>query len=48
MDNIPIVNADRKQRLVDRLRQEFERAGVPIGEDRIDMPWDEDAGTNKG
>ena len=48
LDNVPIVDEAKRQRLVDRLRQVFERAGAVIDEDRIDMPWDQEAGTNKG
>lgn len=48
VDNIPIVDESKRQRLVERLRQVFERAGAAIDEDRIKMPWDAQAGTNKG
>jgi translation initiation factor 3 subunit B len=48
VDNIPIVDEGKKQKLVDRLRQTFEKVGAAIEEDRISMPWDEEAKTNKG
>jgi translation initiation factor 3 subunit B len=48
VDNIPIVDESKRQRLVERLRQIFEKAGAGIDEDRIAMPWDDAAGTNKG
>jgi translation initiation factor 3 subunit B len=48
VDNIPIVDESKKQRLVERLRQVFEKAGAGIDEDRISMPWDDAAKTNKG
>ena len=48
VDNIPIVDESRKDRLIERLRQVFERSGAGIEEDRIEMPWDEAAGKNKG
>ncbi|ORY26896.1 eukaryotic translation initiation factor eIF2A-domain-containing protein [Naematelia encephala] len=48
VDNIPIVDESKKQRLVDRLRAAFEKNGAGIDEDRTNMPWDEKAGTNKG
>jgi translation initiation factor 3 subunit B len=48
VDNIPIVDEGKRQRLVDRLRSLFEKAGAPIEEDKINMPWDDAAGTNKG
>lgn len=48
VDNIPIVDESKKQRLVDRLRQVFDKAGAGIDEDRVSMPWDEAAATNKG
>ncbi len=48
MDNVPVVDENKKQRLVDRLRQVFEKAGAAIEEDRINMPWDDKAGMNKG
>ena len=48
LDNVPIVDEAKRQRLVDRLRQVFEKAGAGIEEERIDMPWDNAAGTNKG
>lgn len=48
VDNIPIVDESKKQRLVDRLRSLFEKAGAPIEESGISMPWDDAAATNKG
>lgn len=48
VDNIPIVDESKKQRLVDRLRQVFDKAGASIDEERVSMPWDESAATNKG
>jgi len=48
VDNIPIVDESKRQRLVERLRQIFDKAGAGIDEDRISMPWDDAAGTNKG
>jgi hypothetical protein len=48
VDNIPIVDEGKKQKLVDRLRQTFEKVGAAIDEDRISMPWDDEAKTNKG
>jgi len=48
LDNIPIVDESRKQRLVDRLCQTFEKAGAALEQDRMSMPWDDKAGTNKG
>ncbi|RXK42219.1 hypothetical protein M231_00577 [Tremella mesenterica] len=48
IDGTPIVNRDRKDRLVERLKLLFEKAGVPIDDDRIEMPWDDVAETNKG
>lgn len=48
LDNVPIVDESKKARLVDRLRQVFEKAGAPIDENKISMPWDDKAATNKG
>lgn len=48
VDNIPIVDESKRQRLVERLRQVFDKAGAGIDEDRIAMPWDDAAATNKG
>lgn len=48
VDNVPIVDESKRQRLVERLRQIFDKAGAGIEEDRISMPWDDAAGTNKG
>ena len=48
IDNVPIVDEAKKQRLVDRLRSVFEKSGAAIDEDRIGIPWDEEKGTNKG
>lgn len=48
VDNVPIVDESKKQRLVERLRQVFDRAGAGIEEDHISMPWDDEKGTNKG
>lgn len=48
VDNLPIVDESKRQRLVERLRQVFEKAGAGIDEDRLSMPWDSEKGTNKG
>lgn len=48
LDNIPIVDESKRQRLMDRLRQVFDKAGAGLAEDRITMPWDDKAATNKG
>ncbi|OCF37588.1 eukaryotic translation initiation factor 3 subunit B [Kwoniella heveanensis CBS 569] len=48
VDNIPVVDEGKKQKLVDRLRQLFAKAGAPIEEESVNMPWDKEAGTNKG
>jgi translation initiation factor 3 subunit B len=48
VDNLPIVDESKRQRLVERLRQVFEKAGAGIDEDRLSMPWDNEKGTNKG
>lgn len=56
VDNVPLVNADRRQKLLDRLRQAFAKAGAPLsGKQREDesyedmeMPWDKEADSNKG
>jgi translation initiation factor 3 subunit B len=48
IDNIPIVDESKRQRLVERLRQVFDKAGAGIDEERISMPWDDAAATNKG
>jgi translation initiation factor 3 subunit B len=48
VDNIPIIDEGKKQRLIDRLRALFDKAGAGVEEDRITMPWDDAAGTNKG
>jgi translation initiation factor 3 subunit B len=48
IDNTPIVDESKKDKLLARLRSEFSKAGAPLDEDRIQMPWDDAAGTNKG
>ena len=48
IDNTPIVDESKRDKLLARLRSEFNKAGAPIDEDRIQMPWDDAAGTNKG
>jgi translation initiation factor 3 subunit B len=48
VDNIPIVDESKRQRLVERLRQVFDKAGAGLDEDRIAMPWDDEKATNKG
>jgi len=48
VDNIPIVDESKRQRLIERLCQMFDKAGAGIDQDRIAMPWDDAAGTNKG
>lgn len=48
VDNIPIVDVSKKQRLLERLRQTFAKVGAPVEEESIDMPWNGTAGTNKG
>ncbi|OXC62994.1 eukaryotic translation initiation factor 3 subunit B [Cryptococcus neoformans] len=48
VDNIPIVDDSKKQRLLERLKQTFAKVGAPIEEESIEMPWNAAAGTNKG
>lgn len=56
VDNVPIVNADRRQKLIERLRQAFAKAGAPLSGkqredesyDDMEMPWDSEADSNKG
>ncbi len=48
LDGIPIVDESKKARLLERLGAVFTKAGAAIEEDRIAMPWDDKAGTNKG
>ena len=46
VDNLPTVDEAKRARLLDRLRQVIAKAGAPIEEDRINMPWEN--GSNKG
>lgn len=48
VDNIPVVDDSKKQRLLERLRQTFAKVGAPIEVESIDMPWNAANGTNKG
>jgi translation initiation factor 3 subunit B len=56
VDNLPSVNSDRRQKLLDRARQQFAKAGSPLsGKQREDgsyedmeMPWDQEGDSNKG
>lgn len=48
VDNIPVVDVSKKQRLLERLKQTFAKVGAPVEEESIDMPWDVTSGTNKG
>jgi translation initiation factor 3 subunit B len=48
LDNVPIVDEGKRAKLVTRLRSDFNKAGAPIDEENIQMPWDDEAGTNKG
>lgn len=56
VDNLPIVDESRRQKLLERLRQTFAKAGAPLegsaddkgGYDDMDMPWDDAANSNKG
>lgn len=58
IDNIPIIDSSRRQKLLDRLRQQFAKAGAPLegnaldgedgGYDDMDMPWEEATDANKG
>ncbi|KAL7421607.1 Translation initiation factor 3 subunit b [Cryptotrichosporon argae] len=48
LDNVPIVDESKRARLIERLRQAFAKAGAAIDEERVSMPWDDAAGTNKG
>ncbi|ORX34361.1 eukaryotic translation initiation factor eIF2A-domain-containing protein [Kockovaella imperatae] len=48
VDNTPIVDDSKKDLLLKRLREKFVNSGAPIEEDRIQMPWDDEAKTNKG
>jgi translation initiation factor 3 subunit B len=35
VDNVPLVNESKKDKLIERLRQTFAKAGAPIDEDRV-------------
>ena len=48
VDNTPIVDESKKDLLLKRLREKFANSGAPIDEDMVQMPWDDEAGTNKG
>ncbi|WVN88686.1 eukaryotic translation initiation factor 3 subunit B [Cryptococcus depauperatus CBS 7841] len=48
VDNVPVVDEGKRQRLVERLKQTFSKAGAPIQEDDIFMPWDSAANVSKG
>lgn len=48
VDNVPVVDRAKEQKLYDRLRAAFAKAGAPIEQEAMVMPWDEAAGTNKG
>lgn len=56
VDNVPVVDASKKQKLFDRLRSTFAKAGAPLtgntGEDGtysdMEMPWDNEKGESKG
>lgn len=56
VDNVPIVDASKKQKLFDRLRSTFAKAGAPlsgnVAEDGtysdMEMPWDNEKGESKG
>ncbi len=52
IDNIPIVDTARRQKLLDRLRQKFDAVGASIDEAGCFMPWDAqgegEGGSNKG
>jgi translation initiation factor 3 subunit B len=48
LDNIPIVDEGKRQKLIERLRQAFDKAGAGLSEENIQMPWDDQAATNKG
>lgn len=45
---MPIVDEAKREKLILRLCQLFQKAGAPIEEDRVDMPWDDKAETSKG
>lgn len=48
LDNVPIVDEGKREKLIVRLRQLFSKAGAGIDEDRMNMPWDDEAKTSKG
>ena len=47
LDNVPITST-KGARLIERLRSVIEKAGAAIEEENVQMPWDDEAGTNKG
>lgn len=56
VDNVPVVDASKKQKLFDRLRSTFAKAGAPLSGDvaedgtysDMEMPWDNEKGESKG
>ncbi|KZO96016.1 translation initiation factor eIF-3b [Calocera viscosa TUFC12733] len=48
VDGIPIVKAERKERLVTKLGQDFKRLGAAFKPGSLHMPWDDEKGQSKG
>ena len=48
IDGVPVIDRSKEERLVSRIRKEFQRKGAPIKEDAIHLPWDSATGKSKG
>jgi translation initiation factor 3 subunit B len=48
VDNLPIVDISKKEKLIQTLEKRFAKVGPASTENGIYMPWDEQLDTSKG
>ena len=48
LDNVPIVEQSKKDRLLNAIARKFASKGAPVTVDSFHLPWDDAAGKSKG
>jgi translation initiation factor 3 subunit B len=48
VDNVPIIDESREDRLLSKIAKEFTKRGCPYPTHNIVMPWDSATGKSKG
>lgn len=48
VDNVPIIDEKKKEKLLSVIAKKFTQKGVPVGVEGIHMPWDEGVDKCKG